>query len=84
MFTVLARPMSVAVGHAGTAQLSLGRRGACGLARPASAMCSMVRARVTRTGDGRGNVAGLTEAWTTVQHDGVDGGVGWHGERGHQ
>jgi hypothetical protein len=24
-------------------------------------------------------MAGLTEAWTTVRHDGVDGGVGWHG-----
>jgi hypothetical protein len=35
-----------------------------------------------RTGHGRGNVAGLTEAWTTVRHDGVDGGVGWHGECG--
>jgi hypothetical protein len=32
-----------------------------------------------RTGDGRGNVAGLTEAWTMVRHDGVDGSVGWHG-----
>jgi hypothetical protein len=28
------------------------------------------------------NVARLTEAWTAARHDGVDGGVGWHGERG--
>jgi hypothetical protein len=35
-----------------------------------------------RTGDGRGNVAGLTGAWTAARHDGVDGGVGWLGERG--
>jgi hypothetical protein len=34
------------------------------------------------TGHGRGNVAGLTEAWTTARHDGVDGGVGWHDECG--
>jgi hypothetical protein len=37
-----------------------------------------------RTGDGRGNVAGLTGAWTVAWHDDVDGGVGWHGERGRQ
>jgi hypothetical protein len=35
-----------------------------------------------RTGDGRGNVAGLTGAWTMARHNGVDGSVGGHGEHG--
>jgi hypothetical protein len=65
-------------------------------ARPSSAVqrsarrarrrrCCMVASRWRLTGareTAGENVAQLTEAWTTAWHDGVDSGVGWHGERG--
>jgi hypothetical protein len=65
-------------------------------ARPSSAVqrsarrarrrrCCMAASRWRLTGareTAGENVAQLTEAWTTAWHDGVDSGVGWHGERG--
>jgi hypothetical protein len=88
-FMALARPTSAAHGHAGAAQLGLDRRSThdARRARRHSAWrqrCTAASRRRPhrRTGDGRGNVAGLIEAWTTARYDVVDGGVGWHDEHG--
>jgi hypothetical protein len=88
-FMVLAWPMSAAHGHAGVAQLGLGRRSArdARRARRHSARrqrCTAASRRRPhrRMGDGQGNVAGLTEAWTMARHDVVDGGVRWHDGHG--
>jgi hypothetical protein len=49
VFMALARPASVAHGHAGVAQLGLGWHGVRGPARPVSAARGVVQVRVTRT-----------------------------------